>query len=210
MQKKSKKFVPSSNPDDLRNWKWRNAIYIYLYKLACIFLLLYNQVKIALKNGFFWYTHTQIKYLFIIISFLANGNRNFSLSEAASVTSGYGNNKQRQLKLCKPPKEQKKKKRNRFQWFSRERASSFLIMIISPFFVSIFRWKVSSRPSGYLHFVSASVSFDESQVTYRSADLLRFLEYRDSRLLLLCRFPKARAARRVQSECVVPQLSRIL
>ena len=108
MQKKSKKFVPSSNPDDLRNWKWRNAIYIYLYKLACIFLLLYNQVKIALKNGFFWYTHTQIKYLFIIISFLANGNRNFSLSEAASVTSGYGNNKQRQLKLCKPPKEQKK------------------------------------------------------------------------------------------------------
>ena len=26
---------------------------IYLYKLACIFLLLYNQVKIALKNGFF-------------------------------------------------------------------------------------------------------------------------------------------------------------
>ena len=83
---------------------------IYLYKLACIFLLLYNQVKIALKNGFFWYTHTQIKYLFIIISFLANGNRNFSLSEAASVTSGYGNNKQRQLKLCKPPKEQKKTK----------------------------------------------------------------------------------------------------
>ena len=42
---------------------------IYLYKLACIFLLLYNQVKIALKNGFFWYTHTQIKYLFIIIFF---------------------------------------------------------------------------------------------------------------------------------------------
>ena len=46
---------------------------IYLYKLACIFLLLYNQVKIALKNGFFWYTHTQIKYLFIIIFFWRTG-----------------------------------------------------------------------------------------------------------------------------------------
>ena len=50
---------------------------IYLYKLACIFLLLYNQVKIALKNGFFWYTHTQIKYLFIIISFFCEREPKF-------------------------------------------------------------------------------------------------------------------------------------
>ena len=52
MQKKVKSLFP---PPTLMIYEIENeeTLSIYLYKLACIFLLLYNQVKIALKNGFF-------------------------------------------------------------------------------------------------------------------------------------------------------------